>query len=209
SAAGLKALAAAGSDRVEGKIHVIPLDVTEEASIVQAAQHVGAILSQVGPIPGATGLDYLIQNAAITLPGDGDNPLTLEASSFKNIMNTNVLGPALVMKYMHPYLKRSFRPVIVNMSSGLASIPKDLGARSTSYSISKAALHMLTYKQAKTCTDMIVLSVHPAWAKTDMGTEMAPLEPSFVVHEIIQLLQRVTLSDSGKFMRYDGAEIID
>ncbi|KAG8741024.1 hypothetical protein FRC10_003447 [Ceratobasidium sp. 414] len=143
SAVGLTALTATGSERAEGKMHVIPLDVTEEDSIVQAAERVGEILNQVGQIPGAAGLDYLIQNAAITLPGDGDDSLTLEATSFKNIMSTNVLGPALVMKYMHPYLKKSFRPVIVNMSSGLASIPKDFGARSTSYSISKAALHML------------------------------------------------------------------
>jgi hypothetical protein len=37
-----------------------------------------------------------------------------------------------------------------------------------------------------------------------MGTEEAPLEPSHVVYEVVQLLQRVTLEDSGKFFRYDG-----
>jgi short-subunit dehydrogenase involved in D-alanine esterification of teichoic acids len=47
------------------------------------------------------------------------------------------------MKHMHPHLKKSFRPVVINVTSGLASISKDLGARSTSYSISKAALNML------------------------------------------------------------------
>ncbi|QRW10175.1 short chain dehydrogenase [Ceratobasidium sp. AG-Ba] len=172
------------------------------------AKQVGEILNQVGQIPGAAGLDYLIQNAAITLPGDGDNSLTLEASSFNDIMSTNVLGPALIMKHMHPHLTKSFRPVIANLTSGLASIPKDFGARSTSYSISKAALNMLTHKQAKTCPEMIVVAVHPAWIKTDMGTDKAPLEPGHVASEMIQLLQNVTLSDSGKFMRYDGADVI-
>ncbi|KAF8597375.1 hypothetical protein BDV93DRAFT_392619, partial [Ceratobasidium sp. AG-I] len=72
-----------------------------------------------------------------------DDSLTLEASSFNKIMSASVLGPALIMKHLHPHLKKSFRPVVVNTPSGLASIWRDLGARSTSYSISKAALNML------------------------------------------------------------------
>jgi hypothetical protein len=73
---------------------------------------------------------------------------------------------------------------------------------------------------------MIVLSVHPGWVKTgllvsrkaclyatnkylDMGTSLAPLEPSEVVREMIQLLRRVTLADSGKFVRYDGLAEVD
>ncbi|KAF8748779.1 Enoyl-(Acyl carrier protein) reductase [Rhizoctonia solani] len=186
------------------RVHIVPLDVTDEVSIKEAATEIGERLSHVGPIPGDMGLDYLVQNAAITLPGDGDNAITLEAESFHEIMTTNVLGPALVMKHMHQHLKKSFRPVVVNVSSGLASIAMDLGPHKTSYSISKTALHMLTYKQAKACPDMIVLSVHPASVKTDMGTSEAELEPPHVAAEMIQLLQRATLEDSGKFLRYDG-----
>ncbi|KAG8726259.1 hypothetical protein FRC12_023561, partial [Ceratobasidium sp. 428] len=68
TAAGLKTLTAEGDGRVRGKLHVIPLDVADETSIMQASEVVGDILSRVGQIPGAAGLDYLIQNAAITLP---------------------------------------------------------------------------------------------------------------------------------------------
>ncbi|KAG8684063.1 hypothetical protein FRC11_012680, partial [Ceratobasidium sp. 423] len=186
------------------RVHIVPLDVTDENSIIEAAGRIGDKLNNVGPIPGNAGLDYLIQNAAITLPGDGDNAMTLEAQAFHEIMTTNVLGPALVMKHMHPYLQKSFRPIVVNVSSGLASIAMDLGPHKTSYSISKTALHMLTYKQAKACPDMTVLSIHPASVKTDMGTNNAELEPPYVAAEMIQLLQRVTLEDSGKFLRYDG-----
>ncbi|GAB1526151.1 hypothetical protein RhiTH_009317 [Rhizoctonia solani] len=164
------------------RVHIVPLDVTDEVSIKEAATEIGERLSHVGPIPGDMGLDYLVQNAAITLPGDGDNAITLEAESFHEIMTTNVLGPALVMKHMHQHLKKSFRPVVVNVSSGLASIAMDLGPHKTSYSISKTALHMLV----------------------NMGTSEAELEPPYVAAEMIQLLQRATLEDSGKFLRYDG-----
>ena len=47
------------------RLHVVPLDVTDENSIIQTANQVGEILSQIGQIPGAAGLDYLIQNAAV------------------------------------------------------------------------------------------------------------------------------------------------
>ncbi|KAJ1304133.1 hypothetical protein OPQ81_008534 [Rhizoctonia solani] len=66
----------------------------------------------------------------------------------------------------------------------------DLGPHKASYSISKAALHMLTYKQAKACPEMIVLSVHPASVKTDMGPDDAEFEAPHVAAEMIQLLQR-------------------
>ncbi|CAE7170631.1 unnamed protein product [Rhizoctonia solani] len=187
------------------RVHILPLDVTDETSIMAAANMIGERLGGIGPIPGEAGLDYLIQNAAITLPGDGDNAMTLEAEAFHKIMTTNVLGPALIMKHMHTYLEKSYRPVVVNVSSGLASIAMDLGPSKTSYSISKTALHMLTYKQAKACPDMIVISVHPASVKTDMGTSEAELEPAYVAAEMVQLLQRVDQEDSGRFLRYDGA----
>jgi NADP-dependent 3-hydroxy acid dehydrogenase YdfG len=48
-----------------GRVHIIPLDVTDEASIKEAATKIGDKLESVGSIPGNAGLDYLIQNAAV------------------------------------------------------------------------------------------------------------------------------------------------
>lgn len=56
---------------------------------------------------------------------------------------TNVIGPALIMRYLLPAIQKSNRKVVLNMTSGLASITTDHGSRSASYSISKAALNML------------------------------------------------------------------
>ena len=58
-------------------------------------------------------------------------------------MIANVAGPALVAKVYLPYLEKSKRKVIVNMSSGLGSIGLDLGPKNSIYSISKTALNML------------------------------------------------------------------
>lgn len=42
-----------------------------------------------------------------------------------------------------PLLEKGGRKVIVNMTSGLASIGLDFGAKNATYSISKTALNML------------------------------------------------------------------
>jgi NAD(P)-dependent dehydrogenase (short-subunit alcohol dehydrogenase family) len=56
----------------------------------------------------------------------------------------NVVGPALIAQAYLPYLEKpGVRGVILNMTSGLASIGLDIGDKCPSYSISKIALNML------------------------------------------------------------------
>lgn len=58
---------------------------------------------------------------------------------------SNVVGPALVVKSMLPYIEKGQKKVVLNMTSGLASISSNFGAFSASYSISKTALNMLVW----------------------------------------------------------------
>ena len=98
-------------------------------------------------------------------------------------MESNVAGPALIAQHFLPLLKRGGRKLIINMTSGLGSISKDLGPKCCTYSISKAALNMLvsschelhsrdvesvsqTYKQAKAEPDLISFVIDPGWNKT-------------------------------------------
>lgn len=56
---------------------------------------------------------------------------------------SNVVAPALIGKYFLPLLEKGERKVIMNMTSGLASMALDLGSKCSSYSISKTAVNML------------------------------------------------------------------
>ena len=58
-------------------------------------------------------------------------------------LRANVAGPALLGMVYVPLLERGRRKVIVNMTSGLASIGLDFGAKNATYSVSKTALNML------------------------------------------------------------------
>ncbi|KAI0786295.1 C-factor [Abortiporus biennis] len=196
SATALNALA---SDLVnKGSLHIAQLDITDEDSIQ-------GISSSVQDILGDGGLDYLLNNAAINV-GD-DIGFTLTSRALENSFRANVTGPALIAQALLPFIEKSNRKLIMNMSSGLASIGIDLGPKNASYSISKTALNMLTYKQAKIRPDLIVVCVDPGWVKTDMGGQGAFLEPHESVSQIIKVLTSRKQEHSGGFFRYDGETV--
>ncbi|KAI0726515.1 sniffer [Fomitopsis betulina] len=182
----------------KGQLHVVALDVSSETSIRGSVAEVAKIL-------GDRGLDYLYNNAAVT---EGDD--SAFDFSYKGLVDTlwaNVAGPALLGAVYLPLLEKGGRKVIVNMTSGLASIGLDFGAKNATYSISKTALNMLAYKQAKTRPDLIAYVVDPGWVKTDMGGPDAMMEPEESAGRLIKLATTVTAKSSGKFFRHDGEEI--
>ncbi|OCH93967.1 NAD-P-binding protein [Obba rivulosa] len=187
------------SDTAKGELHVVGLDVSDETSIRGSVKAVEQILGE------GRGLDYLVNNAAVH-NGD-DSAFAISSEAFTRIFQTNVVGPALMGEVYLPYLLKSTRKVIVNTSSGLGSISLcQYGPRSTTYAVTKAALNMLTNKQAKARPELIVISLCPGWVKTDMGGKAAELEPHDSISGILKVVTSLGPKDSGKFYRYNGEE---
>jgi NAD(P)-dependent dehydrogenase (short-subunit alcohol dehydrogenase family) len=89
-------------------------------------------------------LDILVNNAA-TNPVYGPL-LNSEEWAFDKIMNINVKAPFALANLAHPFMKKQGRGSVINISS-IAGLTPDPGLGL--YSISKAALNMLTKVQAK------------------------------------------------------------
>ncbi|MEK6783829.1 MAG: glucose 1-dehydrogenase [Bacteroidota bacterium] len=90
------------------------------------------------------GLDILVNNAA-TNPVYGPL-LNSEEWAFDKIMGVNVKAPFVLSNFAHPHLKKRDGGSVINISS-IAGLTPDPGLGL--YSISKAALNMLTKVQAK------------------------------------------------------------
>ncbi|KIJ61524.1 hypothetical protein HYDPIDRAFT_115668 [Hydnomerulius pinastri MD-312] len=178
-----------------GKLYLVQMDVTDETSISSAKNEVETML-------GEAGLDYLINNAGVAVRND--TPATLAPKDLTATIIANVAGPALVTRAFIPLIARSNRKVIANISTAMASIGVDYGGEHSSYSISKAALNMLTYKQSKEWPDLIPFVVDPGWVKTDMGGSNATLEPHESAAGIIQVVSSATASNAGCFIDYKG-----
>ena len=90
------------------------------------------------------GIDILVNNAA-TNPVFGPS-LNCDAAAFDKIMAINVKAPFELSKLVHPIMKQRGGGSIINISS-IAGITPDPGLGM--YSVSKAALNMLTKVTAK------------------------------------------------------------
>jgi len=193
------------------RIHIIQLDVTDTQSLQAAVETTQCILQ-------GRGLDYLINNAGkipnSTISELADAPSMLDPEVMLGVFKTNVVGPAMVFKTCIPLLERSKRkggPVMVNIGSGSGSIckrqPLPPGLFITSYSVSKAALNMLTVKQAKEKPNMIIFALNPGWVKTDMGGENAAISISESVSGQYAVIVAATCEDTGTYKRYTGETI--
>ncbi|KAH9831801.1 C-factor [Rhodofomes roseus] len=172
-----------------GQLYVVALDVGSEASIRGSVAEVEGIL-------GSKGLDYLYNNAAIT---DGGRRLGVRFLVRRIVGHApaNVAGPALMGTVYLPLLEKGRRKVIVNMTSGLASIGLDFGAKNAMYSISKTALNMLVRIQAgKDAADLIAYVVDPGSRQVEESVE-----------RLIRLATTATAESSGRFLRHDGEQV--
>jgi len=185
------------------RIHLVKLATDSEDSIKSAAGEVGELISDAR-------LDYLVNNAASQ--SGRPNAFQITPDAFGKDMTTNVLGPALVAQAFLPFLERSSQknqlPVVVNMSSGMGSIGRNPSPTvSALYSMTKAALNMLTFKQSASNKNIVFIALNPGWVKTDMGGQGAPCELEEGVEKILKVITNSTAKDSGHFKNHDGGEL--
>ncbi|MGW7261018.1 SDR family NAD(P)-dependent oxidoreductase [Streptomyces sp. NPDC054834] len=147
----------------------VRLDVTDDASVAAAAQAIEA----------DGGLDVLINNAGVEERAAGNAVIgaaDVTADIMRNTFETNVFGTVRVLHAFLPLLQRSAAPVVVNLSSGLASLTRVTDADTPTYAYpgvaypaSKTAVNMITVQYAKAFPHMRINAVEPGFTKTDLN----------------------------------------
>ncbi|MEV1003247.1 SDR family NAD(P)-dependent oxidoreductase [Nonomuraea sp. NPDC050202] len=147
----------------------VVLDVTDDASVAAAARTIEA----------DGGLDVLINNAGVegrTAGGGVIGAADVTADDLRAVFETNVFGLVRVTHAFLPLLLRSAAPVVVNLSSGLASLARVTAEGTPAYAYpgvaypaSKAAVNMITVQYAKAFPAMRVNAVEPGFTKTDLN----------------------------------------
>ncbi|MFI6344426.1 SDR family NAD(P)-dependent oxidoreductase [Streptomyces sp. NPDC050560] len=145
----------------------VVIDVTDDASVAAA----------VKTVESAGGLDVLVNNAGVEArtPGNGIiGAAEVTADDMRGVFETNVFGVVRVTHAFLPLLRRSGAPVIVNVSSGLASLAglssaDGPGYPGVAYPASKAAVNMLTVQFARAFPEFRVNSVEPGYTATDLN----------------------------------------
>lgn len=179
-------------------ITLLKMDVNSDESIIGAAYELGQQESS---------LDCVVNNAAV-FPEEGSESLTeIDLSFFREAFETNVLGVARVSRAFLPLLEKGTDPRLVNISSGAGSILHKNDSNFYAYSVSKAALNMLTramaseFKRRGVC----VVALTPGWVRTDMGGAQAPLSPEQSARSIAATISELGIEQTGSFFDRNGA----
>lgn len=153
------------------KADFVQLDVTDKASIEQAAKKIEQNYGY---------LSVLINNAGIALD-NFEQPSTMKTEIMRKDFDVNFFGTVDTTQAMLPLLKKSRQAKIINMSSimgslGAATDPNSrvYNASAVGYQASKAALNMFTIRLARELegledSKITVNAVSPGMVATEFG----------------------------------------
>jgi NAD(P)-dependent dehydrogenase (short-subunit alcohol dehydrogenase family) len=152
-------------------------------------------------------LDILVNCAGVNI----HEPAQVNDLSWEDVaksIEVNVGGPFLTSKIFYPLLTQGEEKKVINISSEMGSIQLS-GGGATPYRVAKAALNMLTKNTAIEYKKdgVIVVSIHPGWVRTDMGGPSAPLAVAESVRKIFQIIEMLSLSNTGEFLSITGDTI--
>jgi NAD(P)-dependent dehydrogenase (short-subunit alcohol dehydrogenase family) len=175
-------------------VRLFVADVTDTQSVVAFKAAIGN-----------SELDVLVNNAG-TIGPKRQSTLDMDFDGFLETLNTNTLGPLRVTQAMLPLLRMSAAPKIVTISSRMGSMGNAESDR-IAYRASKAAVNKIMQALGTdlTAQGIATLTMHPGWVRTDMGGSDADLSIEDSIAGIIQRIDGLNLSNSGRFLNYNGS----
>jgi NAD(P)-dependent dehydrogenase (short-subunit alcohol dehydrogenase family) len=179
-----------------GRLHVLPLDVSDPRTIAELSREVGALDLDI---------ELLINNAGVLVEHERFG--SIEPKSLRDSFAVNAEGAFLLTQALNPHLADGAK--VVNLSSTLASIAGTSSLYSPSYAMSKAALNMATRLLSIALAErgIVVVSMSPGWVRTDMGGASAPLKPETSIASMLRVIDHLKRPDSGRFLSQNGETI--
>ena len=173
-------------------VRVEPLDLSD-------ADAVAAFPAKVGG-----SLDLLIANAGTNQPMNTEG--ADNARKWQAMMMVNAIAPFQLGRALLPRMAGGGK--MIALSSGMGSIAENSGGW-VPYRTSKAALNMAWNSLAMDAkrSGVTVVALSPGWVKTDMGGAGAEITAQESVSDMRALIDRLTIADTGKFLRRSGSEI--
>ncbi len=177
-------------------LKVVSLDVAQDESVA-------ALPTLLASAP----VDTLINNAGVSGgPPNQQTAASMNFAAWADALNVNTLGPVRVLQALLPALKRSRTPKVMNITSQLGALSLDM-AFSLGYSASKAALNKFMRLAAIELEPegIAIGLIHPGWVRTDMGGPGAAIAPADSAAGIANVIDQLSLENTGGFWKWDGS----
>jgi NAD(P)-dependent dehydrogenase (short-subunit alcohol dehydrogenase family) len=189
------------------KVRIETMDVNDPASVLGIADKLKG-----------TGFDVLINNAGIfsgqaqarsANQGDPTQDFgTIDGEAWGRVLYTNTIAPILTLQAFTEHLAKGTQAKAVNITSRMGSIA-EMGNGYIAYRSSKAALNaaMCVIAPALADRNITIVNLHPGWVKTDMGGPNATLTPEASITGMRSVIAKLTKTQHGQFLSYDGKVI--
>ena len=191
--------------RQEGitNVEAITIDISKPASVAKAREALGA----------KTGvLDILINNAGIS--GGFPQPASsTDLKTIREVFDTNFFGTINVTQAFLDLLKKSEKPVIINVTSGLASLTLQndpswqfYKSKSAAYGPSKTALNAYTIALAYELRDTSfkINAVDPGYTATDFNKHSGHNDVGTAASHILKIALSDKTGPTGKYISWDN-----
>jgi len=174
-------------------VRVEKLDLSDAEAVANLAQKIDQPL------------DLLIANAGTNHPMNAKE--AQDARDWQVMIMVNSIAPFMLGKALLPRIAEA-KGKMVAISSGMGSISGNNGGW-IPYRTSKAALNMAWCCLALEARPfgVTVVALSPGWVKTRMGGAGAEITPEESVGPMRQLIDELTIEQTGQFLRRDGGEI--
>lgn len=183
-------------ERQEMLCEVVQADVCDAAAL-------GAIAERIG-----YALDVVVCNAGAMSARGGVTDEGNTAPAIRDVLMTNMVGPFFTARAFLEPLGRSSKPRIAIISSYMGS-QQHTGSGAYFYRASKAGANnlMVTLANELKAQGIAVAAYHPGWVQTDMGGSSADLTPQESATALLARFRALDLSQTGRFINYDGAPL--
>lgn len=149
-------------------------------------------------------IDVLLGNAAATYPDAGFG--RTDYAAWARLMQVNTFAQLKLAEAFAENVAASARRIMFFVSSrvGAAPTPGMIPYRS-----SKSALNQVVFQLALLlqCRGVCVACGHPCYVKTDATGQRGVFTVEESAHRLFLLIDRLQLTDSGKFFDPDGSEL--
>lgn len=178
---------------VAGDVDVLRMDVRSLAAVRAAAD------ANADPVD-------LVINSAGVIGKTGDGPGRMDYAMWAETMDVNAMGPVRVLDAFADRLASSERKLAVTITSGMGSLADTGSGMAVMYRTSKAAVNMAMRARSFDLKQrgITVAVINPGWVQTDMGGDNATLSVEDSVTAMRQVIDSLTIAQTGAFLNYDG-----
>ena len=194
------------------KENSIYINIESEDSIKEAVQKIPQDL-KFDLIFVATGI---LHNDDLVYPEKSIRDIS--ADKLKKVLMVNTVGPTLIGKYFIPFLNKDNKNVFAFLSARVGSISENKLGGWYSYRASKTALNQIvknfSIEIKRSNPNSIFTVLQPGTVKSNLSKPFEKnvqpdqlFSPDYSAQRMLDVIDRLTPDDSGKFYAWNGDEI--